>query len=59
MVILNGDLIPFTKATENITSGYTISAQFCTPANPSARNTTVQIMTHEIGLDKKVCPLPP
>lgn len=43
--------VPF-KGTQNNTSSFIISAQYDTPVKPSARSTTLHLMTSGIGLDK-------
>jgi hypothetical protein len=50
--LLNGYTTAPFKGTQNDTSSFIISAQYCTPSKPSARSTTLHLMTSGIGLDK-------
>ncbi|PMD39429.1 hypothetical protein L207DRAFT_529410 [Hyaloscypha variabilis F] len=50
--LLNGYTTAPFKGTQNNTSSFIISAQYCTPFKPSARSTTLHLMTSGIGLDK-------
>jgi len=50
--LLNGYITAPFKGTQNNTSSFTLSAQYCTPAKPSARSTTLRPLTSGIVLDK-------
>jgi hypothetical protein len=50
--LLNGYITAPFKGTQNNTSSFIISAQYCSPAKPSSRSTTLHLMTSGIGLDK-------
>lgn len=44
--------LPTVNGSETISATYTIDAEFCTPLIPTARSTTLHLLTPGIGFDK-------
>lgn len=50
----NGNISALYSGKVNITKTFSISAQYCTPSKKSRKSSTVQLLTHGLGFEKRL-----